>query len=230
MPLVALLLALVVPTPKAATDRVPVIVEYRITVPESTGARLSTLHGRLRRDASTELRHEYSRVFRGAALTVTRARIEELRALPYVKSVHEDREMKALVDQGSVARIGAERFWSQLGRQGEGIVVAVIDSGIDPKHGRFAGGRIAGGYDFVEQDDDPADVYGHGTHVAGTVLDVAPAARLLSYRVLGGGESAPCLPLTRRLPSPKGRVPSFDPTFLLFDRTFASVEGARHVV
>ncbi|HEX9985722.1 MAG TPA: S8 family serine peptidase [Thermoanaerobaculia bacterium] len=204
MPLLALLLALAVPAPKAATDRVPVIVEYRIAAPESTRARLSTLHGRLRRDASAELRHEYSRVFRGAALTVTRARIEELRALPYVKSVHEDREMKALADHGSVARIGAERFWAQLGKQGEGIVVAVIDSGIDPKHERFAG-RIAGGYDFVGQDDDPTDGYGHGTHVAGTVLDVAPAARLLSYRVLGdngGGMSSDVIAAIERAVDP----------------------------
>jgi len=46
------------------------------------------------------------------------------------------------------------------------IVLAVIDSGIDASHPEFSG-RLARGYDFVDDDGTPQDDCGHGTHVAG---------------------------------------------------------------
>ncbi len=48
----------------------------------------------------------------------------------------------------------------------DGVVLAVVDSGIDPAHPEFAG-RLLPGYDFVEDDPLPQDLCGHGTHVAG---------------------------------------------------------------
>jgi subtilisin family serine protease len=82
--------------------------------------------------------------------------------------------------------------------RGDGVKVAVLDTGIDPAHPLFAG-RIAGGWDFVYDDPDPTDVrtgldldadgvadgaFGHGTHVAGIVTLTAPGAQLLVARVL----------------------------------------------
>ena len=46
------------------------------------------------------------------------------------------------------------------------IVIAVLDTGIAQAHPEFAG-RILPGYDVVNDDTDPEDDYGHGTHVAG---------------------------------------------------------------
>lgn len=48
------------------------------------------------------------------------------------------------------------------------IVIAVVDSGIDQNHPEFAG-RLLSGYDFVQNDGDPTDENGHGTHVAGVI-------------------------------------------------------------
>jgi hypothetical protein len=80
---------------------------------------------------------------------------------------------------------------------GSGMRVAVLDTGIDLSHPAFSGklARTGGGAllgrDFVDDDADPSEAgsdtdlgYGHGTHVAGLVSLVAPAATLMPARVL----------------------------------------------
>jgi len=52
--------------------------------------------------------------------------------------------------------------------QGNGVHVYVIDTGIRASHTEFAG-RVGEGYDYINNDSDPEDCNGHGTHVAGTV-------------------------------------------------------------
>ena len=78
--------------------------------------------------------------------------------------------------------------------QGEGVIVAVIDTGIDANHPDLANQIAPGGYDFVDKDEDPRDGNGHGTHVAGIiaaagnngigVVGIAPKAKILPLRVL----------------------------------------------
>ena len=79
-------------------------------------------------------------------------------------------------------------------RAGMGIKVAVIDSGLDLSHPAFTH-RLAPAYewrDFIDGDtypqeersEDGDDNYGHGTGVAGVVLQVAPQATILPLRVL----------------------------------------------
>jgi len=47
------------------------------------------------------------------------------------------------------------------------VVIAILDTGVNTSHPEFAG-RILSGFDFINNDTDPSDDNGHGTHVAGT--------------------------------------------------------------
>jgi len=73
---------------------------------------------------------------------------------------------------------------------GAGVRVAVLDTGVDFRHAALAG-HLLPGHDFVDNDSDASEAgsiadegYGHGTHVAGLVALVAPAAKVVPLRVL----------------------------------------------
>lgn len=61
-------------------------------------------------------------------------------------------------------------------------IVAVIDSGVDYNHPELKG-KVIKGPDFVDGDFNPMDEYGHGTHVAGTILKEEPHAKILAIRI-----------------------------------------------
>ena len=76
--------------------------------------------------------------------------------------------------------------------RGEGINVAIIDTGIDYTHPDLAP-AYAGGYNAITKTNDPMDDNGHGSHVAGTiaaadndigVVGVAPGVKIWSVKVL----------------------------------------------
>jgi subtilisin family serine protease len=73
---------------------------------------------------------------------------------------------------------------------GQGVRVAVLDTGVDAAHPALAG-RLQSGYDFVDlgahpdERGGPSDPgWGHGTHVAGLIALVAPQASIMPLRVL----------------------------------------------
>ncbi|WP_328375876.1 S8 family serine peptidase [Micromonospora zamorensis] len=97
----------------------------------------------------------------------------------------------------SVPQIGAPQAWA-AGRDGSGVTVAVLDTGVDATHPDLAG-RIAEARDFSDSGS-ARDGHGHGTHVAATIAGtgnasaglrkgVAPGARLLVGKVLDDGGS-----------------------------------------
>jgi subtilisin family serine protease len=76
--------------------------------------------------------------------------------------------------------------------QGAGVIVAVIDTGVQLNHPVLAPHLTAARIDFVDGDSVPEDEFsggndygaGHGTHVAGIVHIVAPQAQIMPIRVL----------------------------------------------
>jgi len=70
---------------------------------------------------------------------------------------------------------------------GAGVTVYVVDTGVRPTHGEFAG-RVAPGYSAIDDGFGTSDCHGHGTHtagvIAGTNYGIAPAALIVPVRVL----------------------------------------------
>jgi subtilisin family serine protease len=95
-----------------------------------------------------------------------------------------------VIDWG-LESLGIPELWRQS--QGEGIKVAILDTGIDDRHPDLLG-AIADLKDFTGSALGTFDRVGHGTHVAGIVaarangygvIGVAPQSRLLIGKVLG---------------------------------------------
>ena len=64
-------------------------------------------------------------------------------------------------------RVEAPAAWEAT-RGSASVVVAVIDTGVDPTHPDLAG-AVLPGFDFVNDDSNPADDNGHGTAAAGVI-------------------------------------------------------------
>ncbi len=95
-----------------------------------------------------------------------------------------------LGEQWAIPAAGVDAAWSVTG--GAGVTVAVVDTGVDLTHPDLVDNLVAG-WDAVDDDADPQDLNGHGTHVAGIVAaaandigtaGVAPQASIMPVRVL----------------------------------------------
>lgn len=95
-------------------------------------------------------------------------------------------------EQWNLPAIQAPEVWDRT--TGLGVTVAVLDTGVARSLSDLAQTRIAPGIDLVDNDNDPDDQNGHGTHVIGTVAQstnngtgvagVAYDARILPVKVL----------------------------------------------
>jgi serine protease AprX len=167
------------------------------------------------------------------ALEATPGAIRELTAIPGVRRVIWDKPEKVLIDPPAVSpantplelstaaadtgwgvlKIGAPAAW-QSGYRGQGVIVAVLDTGIDWTHpdlqnriwinpGEIPDNMIdddgngyvddVHGYNFADTLSNPADDHGHGTRVSGiicgdgtadTLTGVAPEATVMAVKVL----------------------------------------------
>lgn len=81
---------------------------------------------------------------------------------------------EALQPQWAIQKVNAEKAWQKAGNRGsKNIKIAVIDTGVDYRHGSLAS-NMTPGYDFAGNDADPMDETGsknpgHGTHCAGII-------------------------------------------------------------
>lgn len=144
------------------------------------------------------IQHQFFTAYNGLAIRARAGDREKILQIPGVRAVYPDYQVTALLPQ-SVPLIGAPAVWALhdgggLPVTGNGVRVAVVDSGIDYNHPDLGGpgfpnSRIITGYNFIADTPDPWDDYAHGTHMAGTigaaggVTGVAPATRLMAYKI-----------------------------------------------
>ena len=162
-----------------------------------------------------EERFAFDTLWNGISLTINPQDVAKLATLPGIKGIYPVASIPIPETTtadispemfSALAMTGADVVQSELGYTGEGIKVAVMDTGVDYYHpdlgGCFGEGcRVYTGWDFVGDDfdgtnmpvpgPDPNDCHGHGTHVAGIVgasgelTGVAPDVTFGAYRVFG---------------------------------------------
>lgn len=148
--------------------------------------------------------YAFDGLFNGFSISVSRAQLSTLTQIPGVKAIYPV-ETIAMPEPGTsnpelftaLAMTGADVAQNELGLDGSGIKVAVMDTGVDFDHPDFGGtgtnggtafptARVVAGWDFVGDtfnadssspsynpvatpDAIPDDCAGHGTHVAGII-------------------------------------------------------------
>jgi hypothetical protein len=168
------------------------------------------------KDVGGKVRHAYT-LIDGVSATMPANAIGQLRRDKRVKSVEIDGTVTTMEPVTTAATTGDLEYdnaWGvthigsksahDAGIRGQGVKVAVIDTGVDYIHDQPPAleppvvdpeflNIYKGGYDFVNNDADPMDDNGHGTHVAGIlaaehngylVVGVAPAVDLYALKIL----------------------------------------------
>jgi len=217
---------------KASQDRISAWFVELNEPPRSDGGseiRLATEKQEFRNRARAlgvkmKVRYSYDTLFNGFSVEVDKAGLAKIAKMPGIKNIYpvfaaelpepvEDGSGEELDLATSLAMVEGDIAQNTLGLTGHGVLVAIMDTGIDIDHpdlgGCFGPGcRIAMGYDFVGDaynndntspsynpvptpDSIPDDCNGHGSHVAGiigangAVKGMAPGVTYAAYRVFG---------------------------------------------
>lgn len=143
-------------------------------------------------ETGEEVRHTYGNLINGFSIEVKRKDIEKIESIDGVNKVT---EAKVYYPDMSSAKEFSEatEVWKDYGYKGEGLVVSIIDTGIDYTHkdmkvsdstkvklteenineevGKYYTEKVPYGYNFADDDDEIIDLSGsmHGMHVSGIV-------------------------------------------------------------
>lgn len=129
-------------------------------------------------------------IFNGFSASVPAAAVDRLAAHPDVASVTLDAEIRLpeapagqpRLPTWGVERVKATDVWGRYGFTGKGVVVGIMDGGVDGGHPALAGRYRGRDGDHAhswfaatgENYPTPGDGHGHGTHVAGTIVGGPP--------------------------------------------------------
>jgi thermitase len=186
----------------------------------TTGAQMDAIHAQLGIEESHRV-HRVSIVTVPAGATLASLLFAYLQ-FDAVETAEPDRVMYTTVNpndpqfsnQWGPKKIRCPEAWDKYKGNGS-YFTAVLDTGVRKSHADL-NDHIVPGYDFWENDNDPQDSYGHGTHVAG----IAAAETNNSTGVAGVGWDCKFMPLR------VGPGPSLDTGAIVSAIYYAADNGA----
>lgn len=185
--------------------RVQMVIEALQSTATNSQQRLRTLL-RIKEKQGTVTHIEPFWIFNGLAVTATPATIQELATLPEIASIALDRTIQAPplfpgggTPEPNLALVNAPAMWS-LGYQGQDVVIASMDTGVDVTHpdlgSQWRGGANSWFDPYGEHPSAPVDFAGsssgHGTATmgvmvggakGGTAIGMAPAAQWIAVKI-----------------------------------------------
>lgn len=167
---------------------------------------ISSIKSRLHIDVSPQSITQYRFVFNGIRIPhLSEYDMQKISQLSIVKHVEKDTRIIQTSSQLSSGlsftnsfhddQVVSNKYFNISSYSGAGVSIAFFDTGIDYTHTALSK-AYKGGYDFVNDDADPFDDQGHGTHVTGITASqpntdtnqptsgIAPNASIYAYKVL----------------------------------------------
>jgi len=159
-------------------------------------AAVSTQASSLAAEYGAQVSRTYATALQGFAIHASEAQAKQLAADDAVSYVQQNQKFSVQDTQADPPSWGLDRIdqrdlpldssYTYAGKA-DNVTAFVIDTGVRATHATFEG-RVSGGFDAIDGDDNPDDGYGHGTHVAGTIggaeYGVAKGVQIVPVRVL----------------------------------------------
>jgi subtilisin family serine protease len=163
----------------------------------AVSAQADTLASRYGADVTTK----YTTAVQGFAVHASETEAKRLAADPAVSFVQANQRFSVTDTQQDPPSWGLDRVDQKdlpldksytYATPADNVTAFVIDTGVRATHETFEG-RVSGGFDAIDNDDNPDDGYGHGTHVAGTIggkeYGLAKGVKITPVRVLDNNGS-----------------------------------------
>lgn len=176
---------------------------------DAVKAKQDNVKAKVKAISGTSVRHSYGNLINGFSIETKRGDIEKISNIPGVLKVS---EAKIYYPQMKSAKelTQAYNVWEELGYKGEGMVVSIIDTGIDYTHkdmtspkdasqmklkdknpkgpGKYYTDKVPYGYNFADRNDEVIDRTDsmHGMHVAGIVAANGDPKEVEKFKAVQG--------------------------------------------
>jgi subtilisin family serine protease len=169
---------------------------YIVVLKDGARAAVTAHAESLAQEYGADVGRTYTAALQGFSVTATETEAQRLAADDSVAYVQQNQRFGITDTQADPPSWGLDRIDQHdlpldasytFSTKAENVTAFIVDTGVQADHPTFEG-RATGGFDAIDNDDDPADGHGHGTHVAGTVggaeYGVAKGVKIVPVRVL----------------------------------------------
>ncbi len=204
--LVSIVLGIALTAIAAATPQNPDVFNHQLMVKFKPGISHTLAHLGIGAEEVSNLAQTGWSVVKIPAATSVSTALTYYRSLSGVSQVNPNYTAYASIvpndpkysQQYAPQKVSAPSGWD-LTIGSSGVVIAIVDTGLDLLHEEFQGGKVLPGYDYANNDSNPQDDEGHGTHCSGIaaastnngigIAGIGYSCRILPVKVLGANGS-----------------------------------------